>query len=156
MQWILIIVAVIIALIIVFYLVILIAFLFSFSNGGKSPEYDIINELEWLLGNKNLLNYYKVLEFEAKMVDSQRHLVIQLEDVAFKNIIDIISETNSNNQINNSNNSINDTWILSSTGFYLNAEFIKNNSHKDYRISVEGDFNQKTITYNSGYILGSG
>ena len=156
MQWILIIVAVIIALIIVFYLVILIAFLFSFSNGGKPPEYDIIKELEWLLGNKNLLNYYKVLEFEAKMVDSQRHLVIQLEDVAFKNIIDIISETNSNNQINNSNNSINDTWILSSTGFYLNAEFIKNNSHKDYRISVEGDFNQKTITYNSGYILGSG
>jgi hypothetical protein len=58
-------------------------------------------------------------------------------------------------QINNSNNSINDTWILSSTGFYLNAEFVKNNSHKDYRISVEGDFNQKTITYNSGYILGS-
>jgi hypothetical protein len=155
MQWILIIVAVIIALIIVFYLVILIAFLFSFSNGGKSPEYDIIKELEWLLGNKNLLNYYKVLEFEAKMVDSKRHLVIQLEDVAFKNIIDIISETNSNNQINNSNNSINDTWILSSTGFYLNAEFVKNNSHKDYRISVEGDFNQKTITYNSGYILGS-
>jgi hypothetical protein len=155
MQWILIIVAVIIALIIVFYLVILIAFLFSFSNGGKSPEYDIIKELEWLLGNKNLLNYYKVLEFEAKMVDSKRHLVIQLEDVAFKNIIDIISETNSNNQINNSNNSINDTWILSSTGFYLNAEFVKNNSHKDYRISVEGDFNQKTITYNSVYILGS-
>lgn len=155
MQWILIIVAVIIALIIVFYLVILIAFLFSFSNGGKSPEYDIIKELEWLLGNKNLLNYYKVLEFEAKMVDSQRHLVIQLEDVAFKNIIDIISETKSNNQINKSNNSINDTWILSSTGFYLNAEFVKNNSHKDYRISVEGDFNQKTITYNSGYILGS-
>ena len=155
MQWILIILAVIIALIIVFYLVILIAFLFSFSNGGKPPEYDIINELEWLLGNKNLLNYYKVLEFEAKMVDSQRHLVIQLEDVAFKNIIDIISETNSHNQINKSNNSINDTWILSSTGFYLNAEFIKNNSHKDYRISVEGDFNQKTITYNSGYILGS-
>jgi hypothetical protein len=155
MQWILIIVAVIIALIIVFFLVILIAFLFSFSNGGKSPEYDIINELEWLLGNKNLLNYYKVLEFEAKMVDSQRHLVIQLEDVAFKNIIDIISETNSNNQINKSNNSINDTWILNSTGFYLNAEFVKNNSHKDYRISVEGDFNQKTITYNSGYILGS-
>jgi hypothetical protein len=155
MQWILIIVAVIIALIIVFYLVILIAFLFSFSNGGKSPEYDIIKELEWLLGNKNLLNYYKVLEFEAKMVDSKRHLVIQLEDVAFKNIIDIISETNSNNQINKSNNSINDTWILSSTGFYLNAEFVKNNSHKDYRISVEGDFNQKTITYNSGYILGS-
>ena len=151
MQWILIIVAVII----VFFLVILNAFLFSFSNGGKSPEYDIINELEWLLGNKNLLNYYKVLEFEAKMVDSQRHLVIQLEDVAFKNIFDIISETNSNNQINNSNNSINDTWILSSTGFYLNAEFVKNNSHKDYRISVEGDFNQKTITYNSGYILGS-
>lgn len=156
MQWILIIVAVIIALIIVFYLVILIAFLFSFSNGGKSPEYDIINELEWLLGNKNLLNYYKVLEFEAKMVDSQRHLVIQLEDVAFKNIIDIISETNSNNQINKSNNSINDTWILSSTGFYLNPEFAKKKSHKDYRISVEGDFNQKTITYNSGYILGSG
>ena len=155
MQWILIIVAVIIALIIVFYLVILIAFLFSFSNGGKPPEYDIINELELLLGNKNQLNYYKVLEFEAKMVDSQRHLVIQLEDVAFKNIIDIISETNSNNQINNSNNSINDTWILSPTGFYLNAEFVKNNSHKDYRISVEGDFNQKTITYNSVYILGS-
>ena len=155
MHWILIIVAVIIALIIAFYLVILIAFLFGFSNGDKPPEYDIINELEWLLGNKNLLNYYKVLEFEAKMVDSQRHLVIQLEDVAFKNIIDIISETNSNNQINNSNNSINDTWILSSTGFYLNAEFVKNNSHKDYRISVEGDFNQKTITYNSVYILGS-
>ena len=155
MQWILIILAVIIALIIVFYLVILIAFLFGFSDGDKPPEYDIINELEWLLGNKNLLNNYKVLEFEAKMVDSQRHLIMQLEEVAFKNIIDIISETKSNNQINKSNNSINDTWILSSTGFYLNAEFVKNNSHKDYRISVEGDFNQKTITYNSGYIHGS-
>lgn len=155
MQWILIIVAVIIALIIVFYLVLLIAFLFSFTNGGKPPEYDIINELEWLLGNKKLLSNYKVLEFEAKMVDSQRHLVIQLEDVAFKNVIDIISETKSNNQLNNSNNSINDTWILRSNGFYLNPEFAKNNSHKDYRISVEGDFNQKTITYNSVFILGS-
>ena len=151
MQWILIIIAVII----VFYLVILIAFLFSFTNGGKPPEYEIINELEWLLGNKKLLNNYKVLEFEAKMVDSQRHLVIQLEDVAFKNIIDIISENKSNNQLNNSNNSITDIWILRSTGFYLNPEFAKNNSHKDYRISVEGDFNQKTITYNSGFILGS-
>ena len=155
MQWILIIIAVIIALIIVFYLVILVAFLFSFTNGGKPPEYDIINELEWLLGNKKLLNNYKVLEFEAKMVDSQRHLVIQLEDVAFKNLNDIISETKSNNQLNNSNNSINDTWILRSNGFYLNPEFAKNNSHKDYRISVEGDFNQKTITCNSVFILGS-
>lgn len=116
MQWILIIVAVIIALIIVFYLVLLIAFLLSFTNGGKPPEYEIINELEWLLGNKKLLNNYKVLEFEAQMVDSQRYLVIQLEDVAFKNIIDIISETKSNNQLNNSNNSINDTWILRSNG----------------------------------------
>ena len=155
MQWILIIIAVIIALIIVFYLAILFLFLFSFSNRGKPPEYDIINELEWLLGNKKLLNNYKVLEFEAKMVDSQSHLVIQLEDVAFKNIIDIISETKRNNQLTNSNNSINDIWILRSTGFYLNPEFVKNNCHKDYRISVEGDYNQKTITYYSVFILGS-
>lgn len=54
MQWILIIIAVIIALIIVFYLVLLIAFLFSFTNGGKPPEYDIINELEWLLEIKTI------------------------------------------------------------------------------------------------------
>ncbi len=89
------------------------------------------------------------------MVDSQSHLVIKLEDDAFKNIIDIISETKSNIQITNSNNSINDNWILRSTGFYLNPDFVKNNCHKDYRLTIEGDCKQKTITYYSVFVLGS-
>jgi hypothetical protein len=151
MQWILIFIAVIITI----YLAILFLFVFSFSKGGKSPEYDIINELESLLGNKKLLNNYEVLEFQSMMVDFQCQLVIKLEDVSFKNIIDIISETKSNIQITNNNNSINDIWILRPTGFYLNPEFVNNNCHKDYRLSVEGDCKQKTITYYSVFVLGS-
>lgn len=151
MQWILIIIAVIIA----FYLGIPYLFAFIFSNGGKPPEYDIINELESLLGNKKLLNNYEVIEFESKMVDSQSHLVIKLEDVAFKKIMDIISATKSNIQLTISNKSINDIWILTSSGFYLNPQFVENNCHKDYRLSVEGDNKQNTITYFSVFVLGS-
>ena len=94
MQWILIIIAVIIALIIVFYLAILFLFLFSFSNRGKPPEYDIINELEWLLGNKKLLNNYKLLEFEENIIWQSManninlpwslDFILKHEDVLFK------------------------------------------------------------------------
>jgi hypothetical protein len=151
MQWILISIAVII----VIFLAILLLFVFSFSNGGKPPEYLIIKELESLLGNNKLLKYYEVIEFESKMVDSQSHLVIKLEDVAFKKIIDIIAATQSNVQLTNSNKSKDDCWILTPTGFYLNPEFVKNNYHKDCRLSVVGDNKQNTITYSSVYILGS-
>lgn len=151
MQWIIIFIAVII----VIFLAILLLFVFSFSNGGKPPEYVIIKELESLLGNNKLLTDYEVIEFESKMVDSQSHLVIKLEDVAFKKIIDIIKSTQCNNQLTNSNKSKDDSWILTPTGFYLNPEFVKNNYHKDYRLSVVGDNKQNTITYSSVYVLGS-
>lgn len=150
MQWILISIAVSI----VIFLAILLLFVFSFSTGGKPPEYVIIKELESLLGNNKLLKNYEVIEFESKMVDSQSHLVIKLEDVAFKKIRDIIKATQSNNQLTN-NNSKDDSWILTPTGFYLNPEFVKNNYPKDYRLSVVGDNKQNTITYSSVYVLGS-
>jgi hypothetical protein len=64
------------------------------------------------------------------MVDSQSYLVIKLEDVVFKKIMDIISAAKSNIQLTISNKSINDIWILSSSGFSLNPEFVENNCHK--------------------------
>jgi hypothetical protein len=151
MHWILIIIAVIIAI----FLAILVLFVFSFSNGGKPPEYKVINELESLLGNNKLLTDYEVIEFKSKIADSQSHLVIKLEDIAFKKIIDSISATKRNSPLTNTNESIYNIWILRSTGFYLNPEFVINNCHKDYRLSVEGDNKKNTITYNSIFIGGS-
>lgn len=151
MHWILIIIAVIICI----YLAILFLFVFRFSKGGNPQEQNIINELESLFGNNKLLTDYEIIEFESKMVDSQSHLVIKLEDAAFKKIIDSISAPNRNIPLTNINESVDDIWILKSTGFYLNPKYVKNNCHNDYRLSVEGDYNQKTITYYSVFVLGS-
>jgi hypothetical protein len=170
MKWILIIVEIIAALIFVMYLPFIIFILYILYNllignsidlnsgiipAGAPPEYHTIKELKSLFGKNDLFNKYEVLEYESLLVDNQCHLVIKLEDTIYSNILNIISSPDYSNQLIYKNTSITDIWICSDSEFHLNPEFIKNNFHKDLRLSVRGCNKQNTITYNSIYIVGS-
>jgi hypothetical protein len=170
MKWILIIVEIIATIIFLIYLPFIIYILYILYNllignsidlnkgiipSGAPAEYHIIKELESLFGKKKLLNKYEVLEYESHLLDGQCQLVIKLEYTTYSNILNIISSPNYSNQLINKNKSITNIWICSDSEFYLNPEFIKNNFHKDLRLSVIGGNKQNTITYNSIYISGS-